>query len=152
MDVRSYYVYKFDELPEEGQRLAIEKHSDINVNHDWWDSVYEDAAMIGLKLDSFDIYRRTITGELTLKPWQVIRRILKNHGDTCETYKTAAFWKDRLNIKGQRNTNSCEFFRSLLHDYLNMLDLEYNYLTGEEEIKETIRANDYDFKANGEID
>lgn len=41
METRSYNVYKFEELPLEGQKKAIERYSDINTDYDWWEGVYE---------------------------------------------------------------------------------------------------------------
>ena len=45
-------VYTFNELVVDAQQNAIEDNSNINVEHDWWILTYEDANMIGLKLNS----------------------------------------------------------------------------------------------------
>lgn len=39
-------VYKFDELSNDAKAKAVEKMWDVNVDYEWWDSVYEDAADI----------------------------------------------------------------------------------------------------------
>ena len=48
-------VFKFDELSEKAQQAAIEKLYDLNVDYDWWDSVYDDAktiaALMGIDID-----------------------------------------------------------------------------------------------------
>jgi hypothetical protein len=36
-----YTTYKYNELPEEAKQKALEKHRDINVDHDWW--LFDDA-------------------------------------------------------------------------------------------------------------
>ena len=43
----NYMVYKFDELPEDIQDKAVERHSDINIDHEWWDGDYH----LGLTAD-----------------------------------------------------------------------------------------------------
>lgn len=50
-------VYQFSELSEQAKKKAIEWGYDINVCHEWWEVIYEDAAEIGLKLTGFDIGR-----------------------------------------------------------------------------------------------
>src|SRR5262245_16755614 len=83
-------VYKFKELSTEAQEKAIEKFYDINVDHDWWDSTYEDAKNIGLKIKSFDLGRgRYCKGEFLLNAYEVSGKIVQEHGEGCETYKTA---------------------------------------------------------------
>ncbi len=59
-------VFKFNELTEEAQQAATEKLYDLNVDYDWWNSVYEDALQVGLKLTGFNIDRgQSIEGEFT---------------------------------------------------------------------------------------
>ncbi|QYW06445.1 hypothetical protein uan_033 [Pseudomonas phage UAntarctica] len=40
-------VFTFDQLSDEAKKRALEKNYDWNVDHDWWDGVYEDAIMMG---------------------------------------------------------------------------------------------------------
>jgi hypothetical protein len=82
-------VYKFDELPKEAQEKAIEKLWDLNVDHDWWDSTYEDAKEIGLEITEFDTYRKTISGKLNEFLLDSCKAIRKNHSVNCDTFKTA---------------------------------------------------------------
>jgi len=44
-----------------------------------------------------------------------------------------------------------DFLKSLLEDYRIILSKEYDYLTGEEAIKETIQANEYEFTEGGKL-
>jgi hypothetical protein len=44
-----------------------------------------------------------------------------------------------------------DFQKALLEDYLVILRKEYEYLTSEEAIKETIKANDWRFSAGGKL-
>jgi len=181
-------VYKFDELTEEGKRKAIEKNCYINVDYDWWDAVYEDAERIGLKITEFDLDRRRYAkGKFVGSALDTANEIIKEHGEHCETFKTA---KDYLEEYKKLVVQQCqdeadllcqpldydkyfgriyypeeyysqdeidtedidaEFLQSLCEDYSIMLQKEYEYLTSEEAIIETIEANDYEFTENGEL-
>jgi hypothetical protein len=167
-------LYKFSELSEELQQKAIEKHYDINVNYEWWDGIYQDAENIGLKLTGFDLDRnRHATGEFIEYAVNCAEKIIKEHGEGCETYKTAqsflSDYKDLVakysdGVKTDEVTEEneyefdCEcddlendFLNSILEDYSILLQQDYEYQTSKEAIIETIEANDYDFTENGEM-
>jgi hypothetical protein len=161
-------VYKFDELNQTAKDKAIEQFNDINVDYDWWTSTYEDAANIGLKITSFDLDRyRHAKGEFTLAANEVAQNILNNHGEECETYKTAAaFMEEWQPIFGNYmdenhadyESNESEvklmdiendFLTNILEDYSIMLQKECEYLQSEAVIIETIQSNEYEFTADG---
>lgn len=184
---RERTLYKFDELDERAQEKALESLWDLDVDHDWWDHIYRDAANIGLKITEFDTYRNTISGELTDYLLDSCKLIRKNHGKDCETFKTAkayldeyiaAFvkwreaeqtsefdadseidddfedWKPIDYLKEFKWTDEAreiekEYQKALLEDYLSMLRGEYDHLTSGENIKESIRDNDYLFTEDG---
>jgi len=58
--VEKFRVYKFKELPKEVREAVIQKHYDINVDHDWWDGVYsmeqENFNKVGIKFDEKQTY------------------------------------------------------------------------------------------------
>ena len=155
-------LFKFSELSEDAQKKAIEKLSDINVDYDWWEVICEDAENIGLKITEFDLYRMSIDGNFNLSAAEVAQNILNEHGEMCETYKTAETFLNEFNPvfaeymeteEGEDKLIDLEsdFLNSLLEDYRIMLQKDFDYLTSEEAIIETIEANDYDFTANGEL-
>lgn len=149
-------VFKFDELSEEAQRTAIEKLYDLNVVYEWWDGTYDDAANIGLKITGFDTGRgHYVEGDMTENPGDMARLIIENHGETCETHKDAVnFLKevDSWDDESQAFEEAAiEFERTIKEDYRIILSKEYEYLTSEEAIKETIEANDYEFTAEGNL-
>lgn len=163
-------LYSFNELNENAQQKAIENLSDINVNFDWWDFVYEDAENIGLKITSFDLDRnRHAKGYFILSASEVAANIFSNHGKDCETYKTAeSFMKEWQPIfddymnEDSENYESQEleerlidmeddFLNSLLEDYSIMLQNECEYLRSDEAIIETIEANEYLFTEDGNL-
>lgn len=165
-----FNVYKFSELTEDQKSKAVEKLYDINVDHDWWDCTYEDAKNIGLEITGFDIDRGAcIDAEFLLCAHEVAANIIRDHGGACETYKIAsAFLEEHEPVFGEYTDETSEhyetreqedrlmdieyeFFYAIKEEYLSMLRQEYEYLTSEEVIIETIEANDYDFTANGEI-
>jgi hypothetical protein len=174
MQTKTYTVYKFDELDEKTQQKAIDKLRDINVDHDWWDSTFEDAANIGLRITSFDLDRnRHAEGEFMVLGGgeHCASLIMAEHGEMTDTYKTAQqYLKDlaEINAKYPHREDSEhedyethmeeaglleeDFLRSLLEDYSVMLQSEYEYLCSDEAVRETIEANDYDFTSDGELD
>ena len=178
METREYTVYKFDELSDEGKEKAIERYYDINVDHDWWEHIFDDAERIGLKITSFDLDRgRHAKGRLTQGIPAVITDILSEHGPDCDTYKFAIEWKQRYrneaarwlwelrkNYPDERNELDDyldsrqyddlehDFLRELLEEYSCILQREYDYLTSEEAVTESFVANEYDFTEDGRID
>jgi hypothetical protein len=167
-------VYKFDELSDEAKEKAVEKLWDINVDHEWWDSIYYNAENIGCKISGFDIDRGSYVAlSLEKDIEEVVRLILENHGEETDTFKLAATFQkgraelvtkysDGVNLEEVTEDNEYEydndaddmeeeFTRALGKEYLSMLRNEYEYLTGREAIIETIEANDYDFTEDGKI-
>jgi len=161
-------VYTFDELSEDMQEKAIENLYDINTDFDWWESTYDDAENIGLKITSSDVYRyRHANGELNLAANEVAANIFRDHGEGCDTYKTAEAFMDEweplfaeyMDETGEKYESAetesdlqdleSEFLENLLDDYSIMLQKEFEYLQSEEAIKETIEANQYEFTVNG---
>jgi len=159
--VRKDIIYKFEELSEDAQDKALELLGDINIDYDWFDTTYEDAANIGLKIEGFDIGRGNYCkGHFTQSAEDVAKAIIENHGKDCETYKTASAYLEELNkIKAKTpddediysDDEDAEFLRSLCEDYRIMLQKDYEYLTGREAIIETIKANEYEFTEEGKL-
>jgi len=167
-------LYKFSELSEDLQQKAIENLYDLNVDRDWWESTYEDAAQVNLKIKGFDIDRGSyVKAEFIESAYNTASLIILNHGEMCETYKTAktfiedwnnlvAKYSDGVKTNVVTEDNECDFdneaddlesdFLELIsEDYRIMLTNEYDYLTSEEAIKESIEANDYYFTEDGKL-
>lgn len=170
MKIIEIKVYPFDELPPDIQQKVLSNLFDINVDHEWWDGTYEDAKNIGLKITSFDLERnRHAKGEFMYSAVEVAANILKEHGETCETYKTAEAFLDDYNVvfadytdensenyesrelEDQMQDLESDFLESLLEDYSIMLQNECEYLQSEEAVKETIEANEYTFTIEGKM-
>lgn len=161
-------LYKFNELSAEAQQKAIENNSDFNVDYDWWDDTYEDAKNVGIDIGSFEV-DRYCKGTI-MDTEQTAHDILKQHGENCETYKTAAsYLNERDQVieqwpKGEDGEYIDEdeldekldqlgedFEQSILEDYRIILSNEYDYLTSTAAITESLISNDYDFTMEGEI-
>lgn len=163
-------LYKFNELSEQAKRKAIESMSDINVDFDWWESTYDDARRIGLKIEGFDV-DRYVQGHFIESAEACADLILNEHGETCETYKTAKQYltdrdalvekysdginKDKVTEENEYDFDSecdeldSDFLKSLLEDYRIILRNEIEYRQSEEAIQETIEANEYEFLEDG---
>jgi len=145
-------LFEFSELSEQAKQKAIEKNYAINVEHDWWEFTYEDAKNIGLKLEHFDLDRnRHATGQFIDSPRQVAQKIMKEHGETCETYLTANSFLNEWENAKEEDIEELEsnFLTDLLEDYSIMLQNESEYLQSKEAIIETFEANGYTFEEDG---
>jgi hypothetical protein len=158
VDIVETNVYKFDELTDEGKEKAIAGLYDLNVDHEWWDCTYEDAETVGIKITGFTLLVNC-DGSIIGTAEETSMLILENHGKDCETFKTATkYLEDYLKVEEEFTDLNFyteiaaldeEFEKSILEDYRIMLDNEHLYLTSDEAITETIKANDYEFTAEG---
>lgn len=166
-------VYQFSELSESAKEQAIQEFWDINVTHEWWESMYEDAENIGLKITGFDIDRNYCIGYLIASAGEVSDKIIKTHCEICETYKSAkrflSEWdslvekysdgiqKDRVTDENEQEFDNeaedleQEFLTDILNCYLNLLQREYEYQTSSEAIIDAIEANGCEFTETGEM-
>ena len=167
-------LYKFDELPAEAQEKAISRYCNFNVDYEWWDSLYDDAWDINLKITEFDLDRKyDIKGSLMYDALDTVDLIRSNHGSNTDTYQLADQYladynkildkycdtRDINDIPADRYDDfedelepyNEQFEEDLLDCYWRMLIDEYEYQTSEEQIKESLIANEYDFTIDGEI-
>ena len=158
-------AYKFEELSDKAKRNAIEKLYDINVDFDWWDCIYDDAKTIGCKIKEFDTDRGSYCEMVCDDAHETANLIIANHGETRDTYKLAAeHLKDHDKIIDEDGEPAneyavdklldelgAEFQRALGKEYLSLLRQEYEYLTSEDVIVETILANEYEFTEEGKL-
>jgi hypothetical protein len=173
MKTKIIQIYDFNELSESAQDKAIDNIRTINNEYyEWWDSIYEDAETIGLCLTGFGLDRnRHAKGYFIDGAECCAHFIVDNHGETCETYKTAtAYLKDRdkiiesapidadgefeseYNLDCELNDLDAEFLRSILEDYSRMLQREYEYRDSKEYLLEAIACNEYTFTEYGKIE
>jgi hypothetical protein len=170
MRVISTTVYTFEELSPSAQATALDECRYFGVEHDWWDGVYEDAARVGVKITSFDLDRnRHAEGNFTCPAHEVAQNIFNEHGEQCETHKTAAAfmggWQPVFDnymdethpeYESREAENKLmeleeEFLKSILEDYSIILQHECEYLSSDEAVEEMIRANGYEYTADGRL-
>ena len=155
--------FKFGELCEDSKQRAINNELENCWQDDWHQYLYDDAKSVGLKITGFDLDRnRHAEGEFTESEFDVANAILKNHGDECETFKTAVRFAahvalmsktDKFDDAGEKTESFAElceqFLKDTLNNYARLLQDEADYRGSDEAITETILANDFDFDADG---
>ena len=97
-------IYEFSELSDGAKKKVLADKADINVFFDWWDSTYEDADNIGLKITSFDFdQNKNAKGKFTDNCYTVAGNIMAQHGKDCTTYITAAKFLEEIKPIGEFN-------------------------------------------------
>jgi hypothetical protein len=172
MKTKTIEIFEFNELSESAQEFALDEVRQGNYGYDWWDCTYEDAKTIGLHLTGFGLDRdRHATGNFEDSAEACAHLIVDNHGETCETYKTATVYlADRFNtienapvdengelaseynLDCDLNDLDAEFLRSILEDYSMQLQRESEYLDSKEHLLEMIDCNGYTFTSTGKIE
>ena len=155
-------VFKFSELSDEAKEVARNCYRDASYD-EWWDSVYEDAAQAGLRITGFDLqHGRSASGRFIEDAETAAQKIIADHGDQCDTYKTASAYladrkklqkllrRDPDELESQLDELEAEFLRDLLHDYANSLQREWDYRNSDENVDENIEYNEYTFTEEGE--
>lgn len=159
----SVNLYKFSELSESAQKKAIKNQYDWSIDYEWWDFIYDDARRIGLKINAFDIYRKSIDITYEDNPDDVANAIFKEFGEGVDIYRYAKEYITNYN-KIEQLVEDDEIFASddlvklnndFLHDlgeiFLSYLKSEYEYRTSDEAIAEMLEINKYDFLIDGSI-
>jgi len=130
---------KFTELSEAQQDQVIDKLSDINTHHDWYESTYE---YYNDKLKALGFY--DIKFEFS-GFW--------SQGDgasfTAKHKRGTIYKSSRYSHSGTMRCDESEVLlavaRRIADKLYKSLYSEYEYLTSKEAIIETIEANDYEF-------
>lgn len=150
-------LFTFSEASEALKSKILTNYYDINVDHDWWEFTYEDANNIGVNITGFCLDRGSYCDiEFKHDAISTAESIIAEHGETCETYKTAKYYLSEIGTTSNAIYENFEeiekeFKCSLSEDYRIMLTKEYEYLTSEEVIIETLISNEYEFTEDGKI-
>ena len=149
-------VYTYDELSDTAKEKARQWYLERAFSYDWYDFIYEEAKQLGFTIESFDLYRRECKIKLHDTCENIAKKIVAEHGEKCETYKTAAqFLKDGAKFftsdeeSDEEIALNYEFRNALAGDYRAMLQAESDYMESEESIKEMMDANEYTFTESG---
>lgn len=162
MKIKKIKTFTFEELSDKAKDAALNQFRGVHVEYfDWYHCVYEDANEIGIQITGFDIGRANyITGKFNSNNWSIdsANKIIKNHGETCETYKLAKqFIEDYAKFDSESKDYSRmefkefeeQFLQNILEEYLTMLKHDYDYHTSDEAVSEYIIENDIVFDENG---
>lgn len=152
-------VYQFSELSKDAQQKAISWFLNLNQDSSAFDDTKEDAEQIGMEIICFRD-RHPNEGKFMLAANEVAQNIFNNHGEHCETYKTAQSFMDEwqpvfnnymATEEGEDKLMDIEdeFLNSLLEDYRMMYDRHLEYEYSDEYAKEMIEANEYEFTKEG---
>lgn len=163
-------VYTFDELHAAAKEKARDWWREGGLDHNWYEPVYTDAAVIGLQLKEFEIdsasFIRNVIGEIITSAPQVAETIKEQHGDSCQTYIHAQKYlyaleniaespagdgdsAERGIYEQERQELDDNFLTGLLSCYKDILQQELEHIQSDEHIDETIRANEYTFTIDG---
>lgn len=158
-------------MSDEAKEKALDsrRYTNTDAGSEWWESTYEDAANVGIKIKGFDTGRGSSIDGRVEDTENTAHQIMKEHGEECETYKTAAEYLKERDAIIQRTGDSSdsedsldqdevddlldelgnEFTKAILEDYLTILRNELEYLDSDEAVKESIEANEYEFTEDG---
>ena len=173
-------VYTYDELTQKAKEKALDWFAQGVFEYDWYESTYEDASNIHLKITSFDEYN--LEAEFTKTARDTALACIKEHGEMCDTYiDSAAFIKEydvkeaELSSKiaeleklalDDRQDNATDlqdafddwladaeeqYLYAMRENYRIILREEAGYLQSVEHLEEGIRANEYEFYIDGNI-
>ena len=160
----TFTAYTFDELSDRAKDKARQWMRECIDVDDWSEQTIEDAAQVGLKITGFDVGRASECNiDFSWSRDAVAEAILKEHGETCGTYKAATEYleaisklpddtsaEDNSEARIELEERAIDAFRKALEtDYLKDLRAAYQYSYSDEAIDETIEANDYLFAEDG---
>lgn len=165
-------TYKYAELSEKAKDHVLSNLGDINVDFEWWDTFYDGYEDLGIRIAEFNEYRAEIrllydaeivaANIIAAHPKPDTEELKKNPNykppeilDTAETF-LSAFRALTLDEDGDYNEDEydeseIDFTYSLSENARIGLRQEYEYLTSEASILNTIKANEYDFTVEGNL-
>ena len=174
-------VYSFAELSDDAKKRALTAFRDINVEFDWWDGAYDTICtagkLIGLDIDriNFDADLYCIFNADYEYARGAVKAVKAEFPQNTDLHKIASelqalqkrhFYSLSCAVTKGRTTNryscfrfgedyECEDLGDIIDDFAHwarvLLRDEYEYLTSDEAVKETIEANGYEFTEGGKL-
>ena len=133
---------KFNELNKDQQSKVIDKMRDINVDHSWFDYSIEDFTAKLTKLGFYNISVE-FSGFSSQGDGARFNASHKYRGDVTVTGR----YYHNMSMRCD-NPVTLQVARRLAAKLYKDLEIEYNYLTSDECIIETIESNEYEFDQN----
>ena len=174
-------VYSFAELSEAAQERALNAFRPVNVESNWWEDSYDTirtaGKLIGLDIDRiyfdtdlycvFNAHYRYVRGAAKAIQAEFPHATdLHDVARKLQDLQKRHFYSLSCNVSSQRDTNQyscfrfgedyeCEDLGDIIDDFAHwariLLRDEYEYLTSDEAVKETIEANEYEFTEGGKL-
>lgn len=160
-------VYQYSELSDAAKERARQWYLECQDGSFEWDCTKDDAKTIGLILHGTN-RDGSMSGAFKEDALSCADKIMKEHGETCETYKTAENFireRDEIVTQAEKDENGefvneyeldkkldeceAEFLRSICEDYRILYEKELEYQSSEEAISEAMEANGYEFDITG---
>ena len=157
-------AFLFEELDSQTKEKVIENNRTINVDSNfWYECELENFKHeLKIKVNEFDVYRTEIN--ITIEnSFETAQGIVNFFGkESSIVYSAKTFIRDMIFIEekyehdGEKLEEELEYleeeFRGeIAEEILSMLTSQYEYETSDDEIKETIIANEYEFTEDGEM-
>ena len=147
-------LYQFNELSDEAKVKALDYNRSFNVEDEWLNCTYDDMENIGSTIKSFNLERKEIEIELNKPINEIINTILVEHGKDTDTYNVAKYFEKQVNETHheglQQDALVVRMFKLELGKvYIKMLELEYDYLTSDKAVEESLVINGYYYLPDG---
>jgi len=151
-------LYKLEELSEKVQEEVIERLCTCNIDYDWWAGVYDSASNEQIKITSFNM-DRCYSCNITFMESEMATAelIVEGHGKESDTYKISKeFIREVSELDAEVDEDQIEYLNheyehDISQEYLKILRDEYEWLTSEESIRESIICNEYEFTNEGKM-
>jgi len=173
----NFKVYKFEELSDEAKERALEDNRYVLVeDYAWYDFIYDEADMIGIEIEGFDLYEGYIKIKLNTSVLNSVESAMQWFGESTEEYKLVKSYYDAImkladsdEVKEYLEENPDDdaydaiynmslddrFYNEYISDmkrlFLKMLEDTYDYLISDEAIIKYFDNNDYEFFENGKV-
>jgi len=145
-------VYEYAELNEKAKEQARYWLLSSGLDSQFeWECTQEDAKNVDLILEG--THHGTMKGHFLNGAVNTAEKILKEHGKTCETYKTAKEFLKAYNAceddSPEQDSLVEEFELSILEDYRILSDKNQEHIESEEYMADAMEANGYTFTEDG---
>jgi hypothetical protein len=148
-------AYKFEELSDKAKDNAVSELYDVNVIDSFWYEHIVDQLKTetGITIEGFDLYREGSIDVIIGQNIETLRNLKKHMPRLYKELKEYSLTLSDLRdfLKGYSHDYEMDVHRAISGEILALLRREYDYLTSEEAIIETIEANEYEFTEEGKL-
>jgi hypothetical protein len=157
-------VYTWENSPGLHQKILDENRYYEVEDRDWWECAYLDAEMIGILITGHDQYFYPDGKLIDGTAIESIELVLANHGEECDTYRTAAEYKallladmikrrclDEDDWEIEDEYLAAQYLKKMLRLYRDHIQGDYEYYTSDDCLEELFKEGDYEFDSDGRI-